>query len=66
MSIKVGLIGLGNILPSHLAALKTAPEFTLASVCDAVPDKARRWAMNSDAARSPIGAKRSRSRLTSP
>ena len=42
MSITVGLIGLGSILPSHLAALKTAPEFAVASVCDAAPERAHR------------------------
>jgi predicted dehydrogenase len=43
VSVTLGFIGLGAILPHHLAGLKETPEFELVSVCDVDPERVKRW-----------------------
>jgi len=42
--VAIGLIGIGDILPSHLAALKALPEYKLVGVCRRSKDKLERTA----------------------
>ena len=37
--VTIGLLGVGNILDSHLAALKANPEYKLVSICRRSPEK---------------------------
>lgn len=44
MKVAIGIIGSGNILSSHLAAMRANPEFNLVSVCRRSEDKLREQA----------------------
>lgn len=44
MSVTIGFIGLGDILPHHVAGLRATPGFQVVSVCDLREEKSRRWA----------------------
>jgi len=44
MSVTIGLIGIGNIVDSHLNAIKENPEYKLVSVCRRSEDQLRRMA----------------------
>lgn len=43
--IRVGLIGCGRIAEYHFRALREIPDFEVAAVCDLVPERAEKYAM---------------------
>ena len=48
MSITIGLIGLGAIIPSHLAGMDANPRFRIIGVCDRHPDRRAHYAHQLD------------------
>ena len=43
MIVKVGLMGLGNIITNHVEGLKAHPEFEVMGGCDLNPEKVETW-----------------------